>query len=719
MAYRRLLLAAAAASALFVTPALAQTSADATTSTTPAADKEAMTDEFIWLEEVEGEKAIGWVKDRNEQAFKRLKDDPRFEGLRADAEKILTAKDRIPYGSLKGDTVDNFWQDETHVRGIWRRTSVASYRTADPQWETVLDIDALSTAENENWVYKGGSCLPPENRRCLVTLSRGGKDAAVVREFDAETKQFVENGFTLPEAKQSAEWVDGDTLLISTDTGPDSMTTSGYPRQVRLWKRGQPLSEAKLVFEAAKEDMGAWPAVSHRPEGTVMFVSRLPDFFTQEIRRVAPDGTATKLNLPLEIDSQGVFGDDLLILLRADWTVGGKTHAKGSLVTVPLTEVEKGPARTVTALVAPTETSAIEQVRSTKDAIYVAVLDNVTGKLLKLTRGASGWQTAEVAMPENGSLSITSTYDFSSDVLVNFDSFLQPSTLYLLADGDKPEAIKSLPARFDAAPFTTEQRFATSKDGTRVPYFVIRSKELKQNGDNPTLLYGYGGFEVAITPSYLSPMSKQWVENGGVYVVANIRGGGEFGPRWHQAALKENRQRAFDDFIAVAEDLVATKVTRPERLGIYGGSNGGLLMGAVMTQRPELFGATVIAVPLLDMLRYHTLLAGASWMGEYGNPEIPEERAYIQAYSPYQKLSKGASYPEPFIYTSTKDDRVHPGHARKFAAKMMAQDHPVIYFENIEGGHSAAANLKQRAQNNAMLVVYLMQKLMDAPGKTN
>lgn len=709
---KRILLASAMAAALtFGGTAMAQQAATATPAAEPA-------DEFLWLEEVEGAKAIDWAKAQNEKTFARLKADPRFEPLRAEAERILTARDRIPYGSIDGDVVNNFWQDQTHVRGIWRRTSMDSYRTAEPAWETVLDIDAVAKAEGKNWVYKGGSCLPPENRFCLVSLSDGGKDAVVVREFDAKEKRFVEGGFTMPEAKQAAQWVDKDTLLIATDTGPDSLTSSGYPRRVKLWTRGTPMSAAKQVFEGAVTDVGSWPSVTHRPEGTVMAVSRSPDFFTQEIHLVAKDGKTTKLDLPPTIEGQGLIGDHALIQLRADWTVGGKTHPKGALLALSHAELSTGKAPTkVTALVTPTDTSAVSGVAVSKDTVYVAMLDNVVGKLLALKPGKDGWSTTEVPLPANGTLRIVSTDAYSTDVMVNFASYLQPDTLYLMPGGGKPEAIKSLPARFDAAPYVTEQRFATSADGTRIPYFIVRAKETKLNGDNPTLVYGYGGFEVPSLPGYLGPLAMSWLKGGGIYVVANIRGGGEFGPRWHQAALKQNRQKAFDDFIAVAEHLVAEKVTRPARLGILGGSNGGLLTGAVMTQRPDLYGAVIIAVPLLDMLRYHTLLAGASWIGEYGNPDVPAERAYIAKYSPYQALRKDAKYPEAFVYTSTKDDRVHPGHARKFSARLQALGHPVIYYENIEGGHSAAANLKQRAEVTALQLVYLMQQLMDKPGK--
>jgi len=710
MPHRSVLLAALAGAALLALALPVRAEAPAKMST---AEEMAKQDPFLWLEEVEGEKALSWAGQQNEATFGRLQKDPRYEGIRAHAEKIFTARDRIPYGSITGTLVDNFWQDATHVRGIWRRTSLDSYRTDSPAWETILDVDALAAQEGRNWVNKGGSCLPPALTRCLVHLSDGGKDAVVVREYDAAARKFVENGFVLPEAKQSAEWVDENTLVIATDTGPDSVTTSGYPRRVKLWKRGTPVEKATLVFEGAREDMGTWPSVHHRPEGTTVLLSRRPDFFTEEWHQVAADGKASRLNLPLGVDLRGVMNGQLLLLLRDDWAVGGTTHPKGTLVAVPLAGLDRAAPKVVTALVTPNERAAIEEVSVGRDAVYVAKLEDVTGKLLKLVPGADGWSSAEVALPPNGSLSIVSTDNWSNNVLVNFSSFLQPSTLYLMADGGAPEGIKALPPRFDASPYVTEQRFATSKDGTRVPYFVIRGKDMKFDGNNPTLLYGYGGFEIPMTPSYVGPGTISWLQAGGVRVIANIRGGGEYGPRWHQAALKGNRNKAFEDFFAVAEDLVANKITRPERLGAMGGSNGGLLAGVALTQRPDLFNAVVIAVPLLDMLRYHTLLAGASWIGEYGNPEIPDDRAFIQTYSPYQNLAKDRTYPEAFVFTSTKDDRVHPGHARKLVAKLQSYGHPVLYYENMEGGHSAAANLKQRALNEAMVVVYLMQKLMD------
>jgi prolyl oligopeptidase len=693
-------------------PAMARSIVEATTTTATATA--AVDDPWNWLEEVEGERALAWSREQNGLSLPRLKGDSRFEALRADAEKILTARDRIPYGSLEGNLVDNFWQDQTAVRGIWRRTGIDSYRTPDPKWDTVLDFDALAKAENKNWVYKGSDCLPPANTRCMVSLSDGGKDAVVIREYDVAKKAWVKDGFQTPESKQWFAWADQDTLMIATDFGPGSMTESGYPRQVRLWKRGTDLAKAKVLLEVAATDVWARPVAIHRPEGSTLLVNRGPDFFTEEWHLVdAATGKTTKIKLPLEIEFQGVIGDRFVFQTRKDWTADKNTFAKGSLVSVSLTELRTGDWKGFTVHYQPTDKEVMAGVGISKSAIWLALLDDVKGKLAVLTPADN--KRRDIPLPAAGTVRIVSTTSGSDDVLVNFSSFLQPDTLYLLPAGGEPQAIKSLPARFDASPFVTEQRFATSKDGTRVPYFIVRSKALKTDGNNPTLLYAYGGFEISQSPAYLGPLGKGWLESGGVYVVANIRGGGEYGPRWHQAALKANRQRAFDDFAAVAEDLIKTGVTKPARLGIQGGSNGGLLTGVALTQRPDLFGAVIIAVPLLDMLRYNKLLAGASWVGEYGDPDKPEERAFISKYSPYQNLRKDAKYPVPFVYTSTKDDRVHPGHARKFVARLKEQGHDVLYYENIEGGHSAAANLAQRAEVTALQGVYLRQRLMDRP----
>ncbi|WP_417449283.1 prolyl oligopeptidase family serine peptidase [Kordiimonas sp.] len=677
-------------------------------------------DPYLWLEEVEGEKALEWVKERNEHSLGILKEDPRFDDLMERSLKDYNAQDKIAYGRLLGGAVHNFWQDENSVRGLWRRASLKSYKAGEPKWVTLLDVDALAEKENENWVYKARECLAPDFGRCLVSLSRGGGDAVVVREFDAVTKQFVSGGFETDEAKQGVVWIDADTVLIGTDFGAGTMTDSGYANQVKAWKRNEPLAVAKLMHEGDTSDVGSFPFASHRPDGNYVGVVRAPDFFTEVIYVLDGEEKAwdqkemRRLDLPEAISFKGFFSDMVIVQLRKDWELGAKTVAAGTLVSLKVADALAGRAAlSVSEIFVPTERSSIDEVQIGKDRIFLSVLDEVTGQLVAAKPGPNGWTTSNVGMPENGALNVVSADEWTDTAFVNFESFLQPDTLYTVERGGQPEQIASLPARFDASNMVTEQKFATSRDGTKVPYFVIRHKDVEMDGTTPTILYGYGGFEIALAPTYLSGPGKLWLEEGGAYVIANIRGGGEFGPKWHQAALKENRQRAYDDFIAVGEDLIETGFTTPRHLGIRGGSNGGLLMGVMTTQRPDLWNAVICAVPLLDMMRFNKLLAGASWMGEYGNPDVPEERDYILKYSPYQNLDADKQYPEVFFYTSTKDDRVHPGHARKMAAKMLGMDKPVLYYENIEGGHSAAANLKQRAYTDALQVVYALRQLKD------
>jgi prolyl oligopeptidase len=507
-------------------------------------------------------------------------------------------------------------------------------------------------------------------------------------------------------------------VLIGTDFGAGSLTDSGYANQVKIWKRGHPLETARLLHEGDTKDVGSFPFSSHRPDGSYVGVVRAPDFFTEEVYIMEGEEDTEEMRqlmLPREISFQGIFGNEVILLLRADWVVNRNfTAPSGSLVSVNIGDAKDNlAANSLRVIYKPSATTSIDDVEIGKDRIFINLLDDVKGKLVAATPAKGGWTIAPIAMPENGNISIISADAWSDEAHVNYESFLQPDTLYSVTRGGEPVKLKSLPQRFSADGLVTEQKFATSKDGTKVPYFVVRKESTEMNGKTPTLLYGYGGFEISLSPSYLSGFNKLWIENGGAYVLANIRGGGEYGPAWHQAALKANRQRAYDDFIAIAEHLVETGLTTPRHLGIRGGSNGGLLMGVMTTQRPDLFNAVICAVPLLDMMRYHTLLAGASWMGEYGNPDIPEEREFILKYSPYQNIKADVEYPEVFFYTSTKDDRVHPGHARKMAAKMTDMGKPVIYYENIEGGHSAAANLKQRAYTDALQAVYALKKLND------
>jgi prolyl oligopeptidase len=665
-------------------------------------------DPYLWLEEVEGERALDWVRARNAESAARLETDPRYESVRARAEAILAARDRIPYGEILGESVHNFWQDDRHVRGLWRRTSVAGYESASTVWDTVLDIDALAEREDENWVYQGRSALPPEYTRFMLRLSRGGSDAAVLREFDLPTLAFVDDGFVLEEAKQSVAWIDRDALLVATPLAGGSLNSSGYARSVRIWRRGDPLRSAEQIFEGEENEVGPVPAVFHRPEGTYVFLINRPAFFREQLFLV-DDGKAIRLPLPDDFDFRGVLDGRVLGLLRSDWL----GHGAGALIAVSVASLRGDDVDAVEEVIAPSERTAIAGVSVAGTRAYVSLIDNVRGRLSSVRPGQDGWERDEVPLPDNGSVSVISQSVDTDRAYVNFSEFLEPDALYALDGHGEPRRIKSLPARFDSTPFAVEQRFAKSSDGVDVPYFVVRPKELELDGTAPTVVNGYGGFEISMTPDYLQPTAMEWIERGGVYVTANIRGGGEFGPQWHEAALKRHRQRAFDDFIAVAEDLIAARITSPAHLGIMGGSNGGLLVGAAFTQRPELYGAVICAVPLLDMLRYHKLLAGASWMAEYGDPDVPEERAWISTYSPYQNVVDAKSYPEVFFTTSTKDDRVHPGHARKMAAKMLDQGHPILYFENLEGGHSAAANLKQVAHRVGLWVVYLLQKLAD------
>ncbi len=673
-------------------------------------------DPFLWLEDVEGEKPLSWVKAQNERSLKLLQADARYVDLEAKALAILEAKDRIPAPSFRAGKVSNFWQDQANVRGLLRRTTLESYLTDTPAWETVLDIDALTRAESANWVFKGSNCLPPAETLCLVSLSNGGKDAVELREFDATAKSFVAGGFRLADGKQNADWFDADTLYVARDWGPGTMTESGYPFVVKKWKRGTPIEQAVEVYRGNQTDVSAGAIVLRDKSGTVQAVmfSRSPSFFETETFIETPTG-ARKLPFPLKSTLQGLVQKQLVISIEEDWTWEGTAYAKGSLLSFNLEALKADPAFARPTLVfAPGAREAIEQVSSTRNRLLVSVYENVKGALYAFNFNGKKWERKKLALPANASISVVSARDEDDKVFVTVTGFLEPDALY---HGDVLknafERVKSLPPRFDGSDMTVAQHEATSPDGTRVPYFIMHRKGLKLDGTNPTLLYAYGGFQVSMTPAYSGTMGKLWLERGGVYVLANIRGGGEFGPAWHQAGLKTSRQVIYDDFVAVANDLVARKVTTPRRLGIMGGSNGGLLMGVQLTQRPDLWNAVLIQVPLLDMLRYHKLLAGASWVGEYGDPDDATEGAFLRKISPYHNLKAGTTYPEPFFVTSSKDDRVHPGHARKMAARMEAMGLPFLYYENIDGGHAAAANQRERAKRVALEYTYLTRKLMD------
>jgi prolyl oligopeptidase len=674
------------------------------------------TDPFLWLEEIEGEKALDWVRAQNARSLALLEADLRYRGLYDTALAIITAEDRIPYPRFIGDALANFWQDSSHVRGLWRKTTLASYRSPGPDWHTVLDIDALAGAEGKNWVYQGGNTLPPEDRLALIGLSDGGKDASEWREFDTSVESFVAGGFFLPEGKQSGTWLDADTLLVARDWGPGTMTTSGYPFILKRLRRGMPLDGAEEIFRGTPDDVSVRAGVLRDPDGAVRGVvaTRAVDFYVSE-RFLLTDSGPIRLPLPGKASLQAFVSGQLVFTLEEAWQRGGKTYPAGALVSLDLDAFKADPEGAAPVLIfTPGARETIEQVAATRSRLLVTIYRNVQGSAVAYCFADGVWQETPLPLPQNASVQLISTSERDDTAFLDVAGYLLPNTLYF-ADlaANTAEPVKTIPARFDASNAVVEQFDATSKDGTQVPYFLVRPRDLAFDGSAPTLLYGYGGFQVSMTPAYSGALGKLWVEPGGVYVVANIRGGGEFGPEWHQAALKENRQRAYDDFIAVAEDLIQRKITSPRRLGMMGGSNGGLLMGAMLTQRPDLFRAIVCQVPLLDMLRFHKLLAGASWMAEYGDPDIPEEAPFLRRISPYHNLRAGAAYPEPFFLTSTKDDRVHPGHARKMAAKMASMGLPFLYYENIDGGHAAAANLKERARRNALEFTYLFQKLVD------
>ena len=668
-------------------------------------------DPYLWLEDVHGTKPLEWVEQHNAVALKQLKASADYQKNYDTILALLDANDRIPTGQLHGDTVFNFWQDPAHVRGIWRRTTIASYETAAPQWDTILDVDELARTENKSWVFKGATCSP-DLARCLLKLSPGGGDTVVLREFDPAAKRFVDEGFALGEAKAEAAYADTNTVLFSTDFGLGTLTQSGYPRIVKMWRRGEQLSQAQVVFEGKPEDVIVSPAVFHSVHGSTALVTRAVSFFDTEYYYVSPEGRGIALPLPLSAVLMAELNGDVIAVMRQAWKPEGQAEIpQGALIAFSLKDmIGSGVVPPISVLYTPGPRASVEDVEAGSDAVYASIFENVTGSIHTFRRDENGkWSDSKLALPPGGSTGVSSANQFGPGAYFSYQGFLTPTTLFAAKEQSAPAAIKAMPARFDAAPYESKQYEARSRDGTRIPYFVVRPKSA--SGPTPMVLYGYGGFEISQTPFYWSSMGKLWLPRGGSYAVANIRGGGEFGPAWHEAAQKGNRQLAFDDFIGVAEDMIRRGLTSEKQLGIMGGSNGGLLVGTVAVQRPDLFGAVVCQVPLLDMLRFAKIGAGASWVGEYGDPENSIERAALIAYSPYQNVKPNVKYPPIFFVTATSDDRVTPVHARKMAAKMEAQGHEMLFYENTEGGHAAAANHAQSAEMNALTFVYLAQKL--------
>jgi prolyl oligopeptidase len=697
-----------AAKPVVPTPAVPAPVADAAPAVAPVDDP------HLWLEDITADKALAWVRERNRASQRELEAVAGFTATRDRVRSILESKDKTPYVTKRGTAYYNFWQDDQHPRGLLRRTSLGEYKKPKPSWEIVLDVDALGATEHESWVYEGSTCLYPRYERCLLRLSRGGADAVVIREYDVVAKRFVDGGFALPEGKSFLEWKDRDTVYVGADFGAGTLTASGYPRIVKEWKRGTPLADATTLFEGKPSDVmiGAGRQWDHGVSYDI--VNRGISTYTSE-QFLVQGGKLVKLDVPLDADAS-MWNAQIFVTLRSDWAIGGKTWPKGAMLAMPLSDFLAGK-REFFAVFEQSPTRSLAAVATLKSSLVINELEDVHNKLYVWKLSRTGWAKQPFVQPAGvGALDTVSVWPVDADgstddYWMSASGFLLPSTLSLGALGKPATQLKHSPTFFDAKGLVVEQHFATSRDGTRVPYFQVSRDKLALDGSNPTLLYGYGGFEVSLTPAYDPVSGAAWEERGGVYVLANIRGGAEYGPAWHQAALKHDRQRAYDDFIAVAEDLIARKVTSTPHLGIEGGSNGGLLMGVMLVERPDLFGAIVCEQPLLDMKRYHKLLAGPSWMEEYGDPDNPEDWAALAKFSPYQNVKRGTKYPRILFTSSTRDDRVHPGHARKMVARMLEQGHDVLYYENIEGGHGGAADNAQRAYMDALAFAFLAKQL--------
>ena len=668
-------------------------------------------DPYLWLEEVEGKKSLAWVEEQNEETFTRYTETNAFKEKYERIKKELNDDERIPSAYYQNGEMYNFWRDEKNVRGVWRKTSFKSYLKDEPIWEDILDIDQLANDEGINWLYKGADCLAPEYKRCLIRLSDGGTDAVTIREFDLEEKKFVKDGFNTYPSKQNASWINEDQILIGADFGEGSMNESGYPMQVKLWNRGEPLEEAKIFFSGSYEKIFNFPFVSIRPDGKYYGIIEGPTFFS-EVLHLFDGEKLVKINLPQMIDIHGFFNESLILSIEEDWEI----FKSGSLLEINVNSLLANSIdeSDVKIIFEPDGQRFISGVSIGKHQLMVSMLENVNGKITRFMKKDDRWDSKDIEGFQNSTMNIYGQDVWSDNSFISVSNFLEPSSIYHASDGADYKKIKSRKNSIDPEKYRVEQNFVSSADGTSIPYFLIYRKDIKLDGKNPTILYGYGGFQISKPPSYLGgSIAEYWLNSGGVYVVSNIRGGGEYGPAWHQSALKENRQRAYDDFIAIAIDLIEKGITSKDHLGIEGRSNGGLLVGATFTQRPDLFNAVICGVPLLDMYRYDKLLAGASWVDEYGDPDNPEEWEFIRKYSPYQNLKKGTEYPEVFFYTSTKDDRVHPGHARKMAKKMTDMGSPIVYYENTEGGHAGTSNIDQFSFLLALQLAYLEDKLMN------
>ncbi len=666
------------------------------------------TDGFLWLEEVESEKSLDWAREQNRLSDEVLTTRPEYTELRDRYLEVFNDRERIIYPGIVGDMSYNLWQDEKNERGLWRRMPRKDYLAGKDTWETVLDLDILSAEEGRKWVYGGATWLGPGNRYCLLHLSDGGKDESVIREFDAVEKKFVGGGFSIPESKGSATWIDSDHILVATNYGPGTMTSSGYPAVARIWTRGEDPANAVTVHRTDTANMGIFVNGGEVNGKQYVFLNENVGFYESSMYILTPDGFKL-IDIPKDVEERGMFREQLLLYLQSDWNTGGVVYNRGTLLSYDLPSFLSGDPK-ITKIYEPGDRESLGGVMATRDFMVISTMENVQGKLKIIRPDGDGWSYEAVEVPGIGTVGLAGADEKSNDWFYTFSNPVTPTTLFY-GDGKQVKPIKKQKDYFNAQGVKVDQYEVISKDGTKIPYFIVYPADMAYDGSNPVLVYGYGGFNSSTRPGYSAITGIGWIEKGGVYVIANIRGGGEFGPAWHQSALREKRQNAYDDFFAVADDLIKRNISSPAHMGAYGWSNGGLLAGVALTQRPDLWNAVVIGAPLLDMKRYNKLLAGASWMDEYGNPDVPEDWEFISKYSPYQNVHKDVKYPEPLFITSTKDDRVHPGHARKMAAKMIDMGHPVLYHETIEGGHGAASTNAQEAEMWALMYTYLDMKL--------
>ncbi len=680
----------------------------------PEGNKEAAVadeDPYLWLEEIEGNSPLEWIKAKNQISSERIKAYPGFTEIRDKMLEAFNDDEKLISPQIIGEYVYHLWQDAENQRGVWRRMLLSDFVANSKEWEVVIDIDRLSEEEGVKWVFGGATWLQPDYNKCLISLSDGGTDESEVREFDAEKKEFIDDGFFVPAAKSAVAWVNENELLVGTNYGPGSLTTSGYPRVVKRWQRGTELESAEMVFEGDSTDVGDWPIAYIANEKLYQGIYRAVTFYTSEVFFYDDNGELQQIDFPEDARFSGGFKDQIMLHLQSDWEIEGQSFKTGSLVSMNLDSAIAG-STVVQKLYEPDSRSSFSSMMSTKDNIIINSLENVQNRLTRFELVDREWQGVSLEVPDYSSIYLGSSSESSNEFFYTYSNLITPSTL-VYGNGEELKEIFKLKPQFDADNLTMNQYSVKSKDGTEIPYFIVHQKELNLDGKNPTLVYAYGGFNSSSQPNYSYTRGIGWIERGGVYVLANIRGGGEFGPEWHKAAMREKRQNAYDDFYAVTEDLIAKNITSPDYLGAFGWSNGGLMAGVVLTQRPEMYKAVVVGAPLLDMKRYNKLLAGASWMGEYGDPDKPEDWEFIKKYSPYHNVSEDTEYPEALFITSIKDDRVHPGHARKMAAKMEDMGHELLYHETIEGGHGAASTNDQQAEMWAMIYSYLNMKLSE------